>query len=225
VHLSRKKLYAAVAGVVVLVAAVTLGLVFGLSGGQTQSTAETQASLPSAGGPNEAVQVHGHWTIDVMNPDGTLASHSEFENALAGGEYFLSGILAHKSTVGPWEIQLVNHVLTNSPFINQYGHRSQGIVGETCPSCTSQDNYFLSLTVSKSSLGKLVLKGNATAQADGTIDQVSTWTCTCLPSVAPNDCGWSNSGSVMDSFTGANITPVDVVAGQQILVQVEISFQ
>jgi len=26
--------------------------------------------------------VHGHWTIDVREPDGTLVSHNEFENAL-----------------------------------------------------------------------------------------------------------------------------------------------
>ena len=30
--------------------------------------------------------MHGHWTIDVRNPDGTLVTHREFENALHGAD-------------------------------------------------------------------------------------------------------------------------------------------
>ena len=32
-------------------------------------------------GSNEGIQVHGHWTIEVTNPDGSLASRTEFERA------------------------------------------------------------------------------------------------------------------------------------------------
>src|SRR6476660_2101480 len=45
-----------------------------------QATRSTAAE--SSGGPKEGIKVHGHWTIDVRNADGTLATHREFENAL-----------------------------------------------------------------------------------------------------------------------------------------------
>jgi hypothetical protein len=55
----------------------------------------------------EGVKVHGHWTIDVKNPDGTLVSHHEFENALVQtGQNLLSSVLAHKGTVVGWAVLL-----------------------------------------------------------------------------------------------------------------------
>jgi hypothetical protein len=38
-----------------------------------------------ANGQREGIKVHGHWTIEVRNPDGSLASRTEFENSLMGG--------------------------------------------------------------------------------------------------------------------------------------------
>src|SRR5438034_4820551 len=32
---------------------------------------------------HEGIQVHGHWTIEVREPDGTRVSYDEFDNALA----------------------------------------------------------------------------------------------------------------------------------------------
>lgn len=39
----------------------------------------------SGKGANEGITVHGHWTIEVRNPDGSLARHVEFENSLDPG--------------------------------------------------------------------------------------------------------------------------------------------
>ena len=39
-----------------------------------------QTPAPS-GGPAEGIKVHGHWTIEVRDPDGTLVTHREFEKA------------------------------------------------------------------------------------------------------------------------------------------------
>src|SRR5688572_769639 len=39
-------------------------------------------AAPPAGGPREGIQVHGAWTIAIYNSDGSLASLTEFENAL-----------------------------------------------------------------------------------------------------------------------------------------------
>jgi hypothetical protein len=54
-----------------------------------QSKATVSVKPPTAqqppGGIRDGLKVHGHWTIDVRNPNGTLASHREFENSLVGG--------------------------------------------------------------------------------------------------------------------------------------------
>lgn len=63
---------------------------------------------PSRGGQHEGIKVHGHWTIEVRDADGTLVTHREFENALTssgGGE--LARYLARSSTVGQWNVGLV----------------------------------------------------------------------------------------------------------------------
>jgi hypothetical protein len=36
-------------------------------------------------GQHEAIKVHGHWSIEVHNPDGSLVRHVEFENSLDPG--------------------------------------------------------------------------------------------------------------------------------------------
>src|SRR4029079_731893 len=32
--------------------------------------------------PDEGIKANGHWTIELRDPDGTVAAHHEFENAL-----------------------------------------------------------------------------------------------------------------------------------------------
>ena len=56
----------------------------------------------------EGITVHGHWTIDVRNPDGTLASHHEFENALVPtlGPQLLNRLLSSSNAIRTWDIQL-----------------------------------------------------------------------------------------------------------------------
>jgi hypothetical protein len=50
------------------------------------TAAQKPAPAPSrANGLNTAITVHGHWMIEVKNPDGTLVRHVEFENALDPG--------------------------------------------------------------------------------------------------------------------------------------------
>ena len=47
-------------------------------GGLAPSTAAPE----DPGAPSEGIRVRGTWTIDVLDPDGTLVRHVEFENAL-----------------------------------------------------------------------------------------------------------------------------------------------
>ena len=48
----------------------------------TQGVRSAEQAREPAGGGDEGIQVHGHWTIDVLDPDGTLVRHVEFDNAL-----------------------------------------------------------------------------------------------------------------------------------------------
>ena len=62
----------------------------------------------------EGVKVHGHWTLDVRNPDGTLAASRDFENALVTsaavgqGEFALASVLAGTARAINWQIFLTN---------------------------------------------------------------------------------------------------------------------
>jgi hypothetical protein len=82
----------------------------------------TAGETASGGGPHEGIKVHGHWTIEVRNPDGTVVTHREFENALSpgvsfpvggglsmvapGGEALLSALLTGQAETPAWVIFL-----------------------------------------------------------------------------------------------------------------------
>jgi hypothetical protein len=103
--------------------------------GATARSATAENKRPG-GGPHEGITVHGHWSIEIRNPDGSLVRHVEFENSLdpgfsltnptaggaplvvAGGAAYLSAVLsgqwaspfaANGSMPGgsAWEIMLV----------------------------------------------------------------------------------------------------------------------
>jgi hypothetical protein len=42
---------------------------------------EEEATKPAPHG-SDGIKVHGHWVIDIKNPDGTLAKHLDFQNSL-----------------------------------------------------------------------------------------------------------------------------------------------
>ena len=70
------------------------------------SESKTAPAAP-AKGTHEGIQVHGHWTIEVSNPDGTVTAHREFENAIQGiGQSYLGGLLGGYVTPGGLVIAL-----------------------------------------------------------------------------------------------------------------------
>jgi hypothetical protein len=64
---------------------------------------------PAAKGAKEGIVVHGHWTIEVKNPDGTRASLREFENALVqpSGADFLAALMLGTVVPGGYRVDLV----------------------------------------------------------------------------------------------------------------------
>ena len=228
--MSRRKWY--VVGAVAVVA-LALGLALGLGGGQQQSAPLAQGGLPPAGGINEGVQVHGHWTIEVRDPDGSLVSHQEFENDLASsGPWVLSEILIGHATAGPWDIALWCDPLSCSPFRDDSGNPNIGYIEEPC-STNSGSNFFYDLSRSQDDFsGKVILTGNAEAQAAGNITTVATgiWYCgqEAMPPShwAPADCNCSTCEETPYEFTETNLSqPVQLVPGQQVMASVNISFE
>jgi hypothetical protein len=77
---------------IVLLAVIGVALSFA-QGQQEQKPAEQKQAKPDAakpipagekskGGKDEGIKVHGHWVLEIRNPDGSLASRKEFENSL-----------------------------------------------------------------------------------------------------------------------------------------------
>ena len=67
-------------------ARVTSPAVPAAASAQVASSAQDEQPVSPAkrepGGTHEGVKVHGHWMIEVKEPNGKLISHTEFENSL-----------------------------------------------------------------------------------------------------------------------------------------------
>jgi hypothetical protein len=181
-----------------------------------QADAEVISDKPS-GGPREGLKVHGHWTIDVRNADGTLASHREFENSLqASGATTLVNSLARTQVIGLWSVALVGTLCPGVPCSLLETTETGG--------CT---NCFLVLTVSNptsgTNSGNLVLAASFLAPLTGNVSGVNTRVDVCSSGVLPANCNL-NMGAFL-TFTATALSPaVSVTSGQLVQVTVAISF-
>jgi hypothetical protein len=72
------------------------------------------AKTASRGGISTGIKVHGHWVIDVKNPDGTVVQHRDFENSLATNNS-LAFLLSGQAVAGGWEVDLADSSGVSSP--------------------------------------------------------------------------------------------------------------
>jgi hypothetical protein len=182
------------------------------------SSVATAATGSAPGAPQEGIKVHGHWTIEVKNPDGTLAEQREFENALTSdGPIFLANILGRNRSVGGWVITLFSPGLYNSAWGDQVYAR---IAESGYPFNNPSD--FPNLTLDLQST-KLVLSGTATALSTGTINQVRTLVYVLGPTNPPSSFYTTGPGAY--NFTATDVTPpLALTTGQSVTVTVNISF-
>jgi hypothetical protein len=190
----------------------------------TQSqTGQEQQAAEKAGPGHEGIQVHGHWVIEVRDPDGTLVTHREFENSLtrSGGD-FLVTLLARSWSLGPWLISLQNANQNLVMITDATGTLPLPICGFSWPCVT---NLVISATPSGAQpSGWFTLAGTATAPSSASINHVSTGNVPCPGNGAPGTgCG---SGAVAwNLLTGTDLSPaISVTSGQNIAVTVTISF-
>ena len=194
---------------------------------------------------DEGVKIHGHWTIDVKNPDGTLASHHDFENSVQfGGQVYLLSLMAGYAVPADYEIFLQNNGSGNAPCVNtSTSYQGCAIVrtAATQPGISSCTTYLcgtglssafnLSFTASSS----MVLSGQITANQAGSINYVSTYAGSCpgnpaasptLATTTPAACPAASANlSGFNALTGTPLAaPISVAQGQVISVTVTISF-
>jgi len=75
-------------------------------GAPVPAAASPASAERSRGGNHEGITVHGHWTIEVKNPDGTVTARREFENAIKPtGMSYLASLLAGNN--GPGGLSIV----------------------------------------------------------------------------------------------------------------------
>lgn len=177
-------------------------------------------------GAHEGITVHGHWTIEVRNPDGSVVTHREFENAFFPGPG-LASILGRQLAPGFWTIAMFPGTVCGNT--NNAGCS----IGEPTQTLYAWNSSNLSVTVSGNSL---VLSGTVLASGGGSITSVQTDMQGCPATVAPSSpCqGWP-SGSTPPNlgfgatggfiFTSTDPSPaISVSAGQTVAVTVNISF-
>jgi hypothetical protein len=191
------------------------------------------AAQEGRGAHNEGIKVHGRWTVDIRNPDGSLVSHNEFENSLSsGGAGLLPQLLARKVNLAFWQVILVS--VKPAGYVGGDGAGNVGVcdyngdtsklypcyIAEPGSANIANSGYgFLNLTVSVptsgANAGALVLAGNAKAALAGAVSTVKTWAIF-------KDSGGNLSGGEITSHDLAQ--PINVQPGQSIDVTVVISF-
>lgn len=161
-------------------------------------------------GTAEGIKVHGHWTIDVKNPDGTLASHHDFENALQfAGQFALSGLLSGQLSAGGWAIFSQDPSGTVTRLI-----QDQGTIAHLPPGITALSNN-LTVTAPTSPAGLtqalVVLQGSATTPSLLQLATVGTYMTDGI------------QGGVYYTFTAHTLPQAITVQANQI-VQVTVVF-
>jgi hypothetical protein len=92
---------------------------------------------------HQGITLHGHWTIDVKNADGTPAQHHEFENQLQyDGTQYLTALLSGYAVAGDYAIYFTNATATptSSPTTNVVCPAPASTTTSTFPYCSIVQN-------------------------------------------------------------------------------------
>jgi hypothetical protein len=207
---------------------------------------EVSDSSTKSDGLSEGIQVHGDWTIEVHDPDGTLVEKREFENEFKGAGSIVS-ILKRETRPGLWEIRL--HMASSAekspPLLTGHVFRiGEPSVGELKYSDGTSIYSAGTLTVSGEDFqsatqdGKLTLQGELTTSkahidkgfVPGTgIFKVKTTNALCEAGAILSDCLklYSEGGSISwtKDFSSKELQPyIYVEEGQKVIVTVTLSF-
>lgn len=208
----------------------TLGAVLGfvIASAVPAATAPQEAKA-AAGGMGEGVQVHGRWTIDIRNPDGTVASHHEFDNALVTtssvavpGNAVLAGLLGRAVTIGHWKVSLTGPggpCGTSAPRVCELVEAAPPAPADNIFNTLRMRVPFQNVQLSGGGLisvpvGTVELAGQATAARDGAITSV-------LSGLEVLGCLCGGVGQFTQHTLDA---PIPIAVDQVVVVKVVLSF-
>jgi hypothetical protein len=188
------------------VLAVMLSLVLGIA-------AAGAAAEPGHGAPADGIKVHGHWTIEVRNPDGSLVSHNEFENALMpAGALNLARFLGRVNSPGLWSVLLWS--IADPPF------PPFSIISENRHLDPTGGDLTVSVPTSGPNQDKLVLSGSFTSP-----DARSIYRVGCDVTLCPTGSPACQPGTLTGNFSLRELgSMIPVQAGQIVQVAVVFSF-
>jgi hypothetical protein len=177
---------------------------------------------PYGGGNHEGIKVHGHWTIDVRNPDGTLVTHREFENSLVptNGNAVLLSLLARSSVAGGFQVGLSNPSGTGlcGAGVCTISESSQSFSQGNSSNLVVQASIFGNSNV----VNQVNLIGSVFVISGGSIVSVNTVLFTCPASVSPQACA-SGSSALGSTFTQTTISPQPISVAPRQIVQVTVN--
>ena len=212
------------------------------------TSASEEAVQKPAAGINQGMKMHGHWTIDIKNPDGSLAQHHEFENSIQyDGQNYLVGLLSGYATPGAMGIYFTAQSGGTAPCSAAYNFCAIVTSLTTAPAVNLCGNYYcapgLTITPTFGVGPTLKLAGSITANEAGTIGIVATTMNGCgqtgvafgayptaISTVTPAACytstaaGAGSGSDFVGTMTSTSISPISVANGQIIQVTVVLSF-
>ncbi len=162
----------------------------------------------NSGGVAEGIKVHGHWIIEVRNPDGTLVTRREFDNRLVDAS-LLTRVLTRKTQDLGWIVEVIPCcAMVEADFLDQ---------------ALPNNAWSKTLTVTAPTgpqAGQLILFGSVTAQSNIQVTKVATRILTGYTG------GPFTPGPVSEVLTDAPIPqgPINVVQGQVFTVSVTLTF-
>jgi hypothetical protein len=200
--------------------AAAIAFVLFIAAASTSAAQSVEAAAAASGG----IKVHGHWTIVVRDPDGTIVSRDEVQNAFntASGGLIMSQFLAGTATPGAWVVAIGStpecHPGANGFLACTIAEPSTGGMA------FDSHNLTASMPTTGPNAGRLVLRGSVRAPSAMTLHSLQSILYTCPGGTSPASCVYP---AYTDStlFSGKALalnTPV--VADQVIDATVVISF-
>jgi hypothetical protein len=211
-----------------------------------------EAEAKPSDAEHQNIKMHGHWVIDVKNPDGTVADHRDFHNSITkDGQETLIALMAGYWVISDYEIFLQPAEGATGPCTPPTNGGPGCVIVRSLTTqpglggCTNVGYYCATgltytYNLSYSSPSSMVLAGSVTATQAGTLTYVSTVAGYCQNSssnaaiptaqanVSPASCTATpaSEAGYLTELSSANLNnaPISVLSGQIIQVTVTISF-
>lgn len=172
----------------------------------------------AAEGGNQTIGVTGHWVVEVREPDGTPVTRREFHNALLNPGV-IPRLLHGLFTAGLMDVHILCSILPGCVVPCPDGPCR---IVEPRLVVSASPSIFKNLTKTNVA-GGFQLAGSAVVSSTTTIRRFTTGVSTCGTATTPPDCVAATRPR--EILTGTTLSPgIDVVAGQQVLVTITITF-